>query len=140
IGSVNSQLHQRFTVDTERTRERARCHLKRLDSSFSDHLSDRQIDVRCVYDQPGDEATLVKQIVSDGILPEYYIDLISESFGVACWSRQGQFGVSSGFFRTRGKGVQRRLDLRCYWCGRAVQRLLYHGRYLRGRGYRDILY
>ncbi|KAF3580729.1 hypothetical protein DY000_02031010 [Brassica cretica] len=37
----------------------------------------------CVYDQPGDEATLVKQIVSDRILPEYHIDLISESYGVA---------------------------------------------------------
>ena len=37
-------------------------------------------------------------------------------------------------------GVQRRLDLRCYLCGRVVQRRLYHGRYLRGRGYRDILY
>ncbi|KAG5414397.1 hypothetical protein IGI04_001964, partial [Brassica rapa subsp. trilocularis] len=31
-------------------------------------------------------------------------------------------------------GVQRRLDLRCYLCGRVVQRRLYHGRYLRGRG------
>uniref|UniRef100_A0A0D3BUM8 Uncharacterized protein n=1 Tax=Brassica oleracea var. oleracea TaxID=109376 RepID=A0A0D3BUM8_BRAOL len=40
----------------------------------------------CVYDQPGDEATLVKQMVSDRIklaLPEYHIDLISESSGVA---------------------------------------------------------
>ncbi|WZZ35037.1 hypothetical protein YC2023_018438 [Brassica napus] len=36
-------------------------------------------------------------------------------------------------------GVQRRLDLRCYWCGRVVQRRLYHGRYLRGRGYRERL-
>ncbi|KAF3489347.1 hypothetical protein F2Q69_00055268 [Brassica cretica] len=44
--------------------------LESLDAIFSDHLSDRQIDVRgigaaCVYDQPGDEATLVKQMVSD---------------------------------------------------------------------------
>ncbi|WZZ51167.1 hypothetical protein YC2023_051274 [Brassica napus] len=31
-------------------------------------------------------------------------------------------------------GVQRRMDLRCYLCGRVVQRRLYHGRYLRGRG------
>ncbi|WZZ32132.1 hypothetical protein YC2023_015533 [Brassica napus] len=37
----------------------------------------------CVYDQPGDEATLVKQMVSDRTLPEYHIDLISESSGVA---------------------------------------------------------
>ncbi|CAG7885560.1 unnamed protein product [Brassica rapa] len=37
-------------------------------------------------------------------------------------------------------GIQRRLDLRCYWCGRVVQRRLYHGCYLRGSGYRDILY
>ncbi|KAF3553205.1 hypothetical protein F2Q69_00012468 [Brassica cretica] len=36
-----------------------------------------------VYDQPGDEATLVKQMVSDRTLPEYHIDLISESSGVA---------------------------------------------------------
>ncbi|WZZ33127.1 hypothetical protein YC2023_016528 [Brassica napus] len=36
-------------------------------------------------------------------------------------------------------GVQRRLDLRCYLCGSVVQRRLYHGRYLKGRGYRDIL-
>ncbi|KAF3579359.1 hypothetical protein DY000_02030632 [Brassica cretica] len=37
----------------------------------------------CVYDQLGDEATLVKQMVSDRTLPEYHIDLISESSGVA---------------------------------------------------------
>uniref|UniRef100_A0A0D3CDM6 F-box domain-containing protein n=1 Tax=Brassica oleracea var. oleracea TaxID=109376 RepID=A0A0D3CDM6_BRAOL len=37
----------------------------------------------CVYDHPGDEATLVKQMVSDRTLPEYHIDLISESSGVA---------------------------------------------------------
>nr|VDD08528.1 unnamed protein product [Brassica oleracea] len=40
----------------------------------------------CVYDQPGDEATLVKQMVSDRsklALPEYHIDLISKSSGVA---------------------------------------------------------
>ncbi|KAF3577591.1 hypothetical protein DY000_02030699 [Brassica cretica] len=37
----------------------------------------------CVYDQPGDEATLVKQMVSDRTLPENHIDLISESSGVA---------------------------------------------------------
>ncbi|KAF2601512.1 hypothetical protein F2Q70_00025725 [Brassica cretica] len=36
-----------------------------------------------VYDQPGDEAILVKQMVSDRTLPEYHIDLISESSGVA---------------------------------------------------------
>ncbi|KAF3558536.1 hypothetical protein F2Q69_00010393 [Brassica cretica] len=39
----------------------------------------------CVYDQPGDEATLVKQMVSDQsklALLEYHIDLISESSGV----------------------------------------------------------
>ncbi|KAG5414396.1 hypothetical protein IGI04_001963, partial [Brassica rapa subsp. trilocularis] len=35
--------------------------------------------------------------------------------------------------------VQRRLDLRRYLCGRVVQRRLYHGRYLRERGFRDIL-
>ncbi|KAF3575780.1 hypothetical protein DY000_02028440 [Brassica cretica] len=46
IGFANSQLHQRFTVDTEGTRKRARYHWKDLDASFSDHLSDRQIDVR----------------------------------------------------------------------------------------------
>lgn len=46
IGSANSQLHQRFTVDTERTMERERYHWKDIDASFSDHLSDRQIDVR----------------------------------------------------------------------------------------------
>ncbi|KAF3553204.1 hypothetical protein F2Q69_00012465 [Brassica cretica] len=78
IGSANSQLHQRFTVDTEGTRERARYHWKDLDAIFSDHLSDLFI-----YDQPGHEATLVKQMVSDRILPEYHIDLISESSGVA---------------------------------------------------------
>uniref|UniRef100_A0A0D3ATW2 Uncharacterized protein n=1 Tax=Brassica oleracea var. oleracea TaxID=109376 RepID=A0A0D3ATW2_BRAOL len=44
IGSANSQLHQRFTVDTEGTRERARYHWKDLDSRFSDHLSDCQVD------------------------------------------------------------------------------------------------
>ncbi|KAF2558505.1 hypothetical protein F2Q68_00014400 [Brassica cretica] len=44
IGSANSQLHQRFTVDTERTMERERYHWKDLDARFSDHLSDRQID------------------------------------------------------------------------------------------------
>ncbi|KAL0683195.1 hypothetical protein Bca4012_050043 [Brassica carinata] len=37
----------------------------------------------CVYDQPADEATLVKQMVSDRTLSEYHIYLISESFGVA---------------------------------------------------------
>ena len=37
-------------------------------------------------------------------------------------------------------GVQRRLNLRCYLCGCVVQRRLYHGRYLRGRGYRDLMY
>ena len=37
-------------------------------------------------------------------------------------------------------GVQRRLDWRYYWCGRVVQRFLYHGRYLRGHEYRDRLY
>ncbi|WZZ86300.1 hypothetical protein YC2023_114879 [Brassica napus] len=40
----------------------------------------------CVYDQPGDEATLVKQMVADRSildLLEYHIDLISESSGVA---------------------------------------------------------
>ncbi|KAF3602134.1 hypothetical protein F2Q69_00035537 [Brassica cretica] len=114
IGSANSQLHQRFTVDTEGTRERERYHWKDLDATFSDHLFDRQIDVRsesyghfflaknkavemqrefrpvsvgvgavCVYDHPGDEATLVKQMVSDRTLPEYHIDLISERSGVA---------------------------------------------------------
>ncbi|KAF2603717.1 hypothetical protein F2Q70_00024398 [Brassica cretica] len=91
IGFANSQLHQRFTVDTEGTRKRARYHWKDLDAIFSDHLSDRQIDVRgvgavCVYDQPGDEDTLVKQMVSDQsklALPEYHIDLISESSEVA---------------------------------------------------------
>ncbi|KAF3583621.1 hypothetical protein F2Q69_00027049 [Brassica cretica] len=104
IGSANSQLHQRFTVDTEGTRERARYHWKALDARFSDHLSDHQIDVCekrstetksfsleicqgvgavCVYDQPGDEATLVKQMESDRTLPEYHIDLISESSGVS---------------------------------------------------------
>ncbi|KAF3536712.1 hypothetical protein F2Q69_00022239 [Brassica cretica] len=46
IGSANNELHQRFTVDTEGTREQARYHCKDLDSRFSDHLSDRQIDVR----------------------------------------------------------------------------------------------
>nr|VDD09622.1 unnamed protein product [Brassica oleracea] len=44
IGSANSQLHQRFTVDSEGTRERARYHWKDLIAIFSDHLSDRQID------------------------------------------------------------------------------------------------
>ncbi|WZZ25903.1 hypothetical protein YC2023_009304 [Brassica napus] len=44
IGSANSQLHQRFTVDKEGTGKRARYHWKDLDTSFSDHLSDRQID------------------------------------------------------------------------------------------------
>uniref|UniRef100_A0A0D3CBB9 Uncharacterized protein n=1 Tax=Brassica oleracea var. oleracea TaxID=109376 RepID=A0A0D3CBB9_BRAOL len=48
IGSANSQLHQRFTVDTEGTRERARYHWKALDARFSDHLSDHQIDFRPV--------------------------------------------------------------------------------------------
>ncbi|KAG5378220.1 hypothetical protein IGI04_026062 [Brassica rapa subsp. trilocularis] len=43
----------------------------------------RGVGAVCVYDQPGDEATLVKQMVSDRILPEYHIDLISESSGVA---------------------------------------------------------
>ncbi|KAG5388591.1 hypothetical protein IGI04_030132, partial [Brassica rapa subsp. trilocularis] len=37
-------------------------------------------------------------------------------------------------------GVHRRLDLRCYLCGHVVHRRLYHRRYLRGRGYIDILY
>ncbi|KAF3544378.1 hypothetical protein DY000_02005442 [Brassica cretica] len=31
-------------------------------------------------------------------------------------------------------GVQKRLDLRYYLCGRVVLRCLYHGLYLRGRG------
>uniref|UniRef100_A0A0D3AT46 Uncharacterized protein n=1 Tax=Brassica oleracea var. oleracea TaxID=109376 RepID=A0A0D3AT46_BRAOL len=44
IGSANSQLHQRFTVDTEGTKERTRYHWKYLDARFSDNLSDRQID------------------------------------------------------------------------------------------------
>ncbi|KAF3601693.1 hypothetical protein F2Q69_00035538 [Brassica cretica] len=39
--------------------------------------------VICVYDHPGDEAILVKKMVSDRTLPEYHIDLISESSGVA---------------------------------------------------------
>ncbi|KAF3535624.1 hypothetical protein F2Q69_00022240 [Brassica cretica] len=40
----------------------------------------------CVYDQPGDEATFVKKMVSDRstlALPEYHIDLVSENSGVA---------------------------------------------------------
>ncbi|KAF2586790.1 hypothetical protein F2Q70_00035855 [Brassica cretica] len=43
----------------------------------------RGVGAVCVYDHPGDEATLVKQMVSDRTLPEYHIDLISESSGVA---------------------------------------------------------
>ncbi|KAL0759113.1 hypothetical protein Bca101_075263 [Brassica carinata] len=43
----------------------------------------RGVGAVCVYDQPGDEATLVKKMVSDRTLPEYHIDLISESSGVA---------------------------------------------------------
>ncbi|KAF3579672.1 hypothetical protein DY000_02032416 [Brassica cretica] len=91
----------------------------------------RGVGAVCVYDQPGDEATLVKQMRAPELL---------------CYSCQGPFGVSSGFFRTRGKvisrdyvrgrglrdvwasdatlivraWVQRRLDLRCYWCGRVA--------------------
>ncbi|KAF2542610.1 hypothetical protein F2Q68_00031073 [Brassica cretica] len=45
----------------------------------------RRVGAVCVYDHPGDEATLVKQMVSDRskiALPEYHIDLISESSGV----------------------------------------------------------
>ncbi|KAF3556281.1 hypothetical protein F2Q69_00012532 [Brassica cretica] len=46
----------------------------------------RGVGAVCVYDQPGDEATLVKQMVYDQsklALPEYHIDLISESSEVA---------------------------------------------------------
>ncbi|KAF2576559.1 hypothetical protein F2Q70_00005626 [Brassica cretica] len=46
----------------------------------------RGVGAVCVYDQPGDEATLVKQMVADRSildLLEYHIDLISESSGVA---------------------------------------------------------
>ncbi|KAF3540653.1 hypothetical protein F2Q69_00022698 [Brassica cretica] len=43
----------------------------------------RGVGAICVYDQPGDEATLVKKLVSDRNLPEYHIELISESSGVA---------------------------------------------------------
>ncbi|KAF3550936.1 hypothetical protein DY000_02007721 [Brassica cretica] len=43
----------------------------------------RGVGAVCVYDQPGDEVTLVKQMVSDRTLPEYHIDLVSESSGVA---------------------------------------------------------
>uniref|UniRef100_A0A0D3D473 Uncharacterized protein n=1 Tax=Brassica oleracea var. oleracea TaxID=109376 RepID=A0A0D3D473_BRAOL len=62
----------------------------------------------CVYDQPGDEATLVKHMVSDQsklALQEYHIDLILESSGVALLE-PSRFGISSGFFRTRGKGEE----------------------------------
>ncbi|KAF3513097.1 hypothetical protein F2Q69_00006981 [Brassica cretica] len=40
----------------------------------------RGVGAVCVYDQPGDEVTLVKQMVSDR---KYHIDLVSESSGVA---------------------------------------------------------
>ncbi|KAF2571286.1 hypothetical protein F2Q70_00004246 [Brassica cretica] len=43
----------------------------------------RGVGAVCVYDQPGNEATLVKKMVSDRTLPEYHIDLISEGSGVA---------------------------------------------------------
>uniref|UniRef100_A0A0D3BUK3 Uncharacterized protein n=1 Tax=Brassica oleracea var. oleracea TaxID=109376 RepID=A0A0D3BUK3_BRAOL len=72
-GSANSQLHQRFTVDTEGTREWARYHWKYLDASFSDHLPDRQIDFPFTTSLE----------MSYFALPEYHIDLISESSGVA---------------------------------------------------------
>ncbi|KAF3555294.1 hypothetical protein F2Q69_00012575 [Brassica cretica] len=81
IGSANSQLHQRFTVDTEGTRERRiviPSYFLRVMLVFVGGVG-----AVCVYDQPGDEATLVKQMVSDRTLPENHIDLISESSGVA---------------------------------------------------------
>ncbi|KAF3513098.1 hypothetical protein F2Q69_00006982 [Brassica cretica] len=102
----------------------------------------------CVYNQPGDEATLVKQMVSDWsklALPEYHIDLISESSRVALlepsrsirrflrflqnsWQREYVRGqglrdvwASNATLIVRA-GVQRRLDWRYYWCGRVVEK------------------
>ncbi|KAG5378217.1 hypothetical protein IGI04_026059 [Brassica rapa subsp. trilocularis] len=57
----------------------------------------------CVYDQPGDEATLVKQTVFDRILPEYHIDLISESSGVALFEPSRFIRHFLRFLQSRGK-------------------------------------
>uniref|UniRef100_A0A0D3BH45 Uncharacterized protein n=1 Tax=Brassica oleracea var. oleracea TaxID=109376 RepID=A0A0D3BH45_BRAOL len=86
IGSANSQLHQCFTVDTEGTRDWRDIIGKILIPPFQIIYPIVKSTYICVYDQPGDEATLVKQMVSDWsklALPEYHIDLISESSGVA---------------------------------------------------------
>ncbi|KAF3553206.1 hypothetical protein F2Q69_00012469 [Brassica cretica] len=56
---------------------------KRSTETKSFSLEFVRVGAVCVYDQPGDEATLVKQMVSDRTLPEYHIDIISESSGVA---------------------------------------------------------
>ncbi|KAF2614337.1 hypothetical protein F2Q70_00012009 [Brassica cretica] len=89
----------------------------------------RGVGAVCVYDQPRDEATLV-QMVSDWsklALPEYHIDLISESSGVALLEPS--------------RSIRRFLRfLQNSWQRRVVQRFLYHGRYLRGHEYRDRLY
>ncbi|KAF3556280.1 hypothetical protein F2Q69_00012531 [Brassica cretica] len=126
IGSANSQLHQHFTVDKEGTRERARYHWKDLDARFSNHLSDQTVPtslgvsekrstetksfslefVICVYDQPGDETTLVKQMVSDRsklALPEYHIDLISEGSGVALLEPSRSIRRFLRFLQNHGK-------------------------------------
>ncbi|WZZ45008.1 hypothetical protein YC2023_041267 [Brassica napus] len=86
IGSANSQLNQCFTVDTEGTRDGRDIIGKILIPPFQIIYPIVKSTYICVYHQPGDEATLVKQMVSDWsklALPEYHIDLISESSGVA---------------------------------------------------------
>ncbi|KAG5397485.1 hypothetical protein IGI04_019299, partial [Brassica rapa subsp. trilocularis] len=147
IGSANSQLHQRFTVDTEGTRERARYHWKDLDPSFSDHLSDRQFDriaipsyllrvmlvfvrgVGAVYvcDQSGDEANLINQMVSDrsktggyGYRTSRATFLLEglKNFRSCCDRAIKGYSVLLRFFRTRGKGEGLFLMSRDYVSGR----------------------
>ncbi|KAF3541958.1 hypothetical protein F2Q69_00023442 [Brassica cretica] len=104
IGSANSQLHHRFTVDTEGTRERARYHWKDLDSRFSDHLSDCQVDFAFT-------TSLEMKLLWLSKWCPIGVNLVSTDRGHIgihydrrdLKSRQGPFGVSSGFFRTRGK-------------------------------------
>ncbi|KAF2600311.1 hypothetical protein F2Q68_00008847 [Brassica cretica] len=62
--------------------------------------------VICVYDQPGDETTLVKQMVSDRsklALPEYHIDLISEGSGVALLEPSRSIRRFLRFLQNHGK-------------------------------------
>nr|VDD24588.1 unnamed protein product [Brassica oleracea] len=96
------QLHQRFTVETEGIKERARYHWKYLDARFSDNLSDHQIDFAFTTSLEMKLLSL-RKLCSIGVhlvsvdrghiglhydwrdlkVNEYHIDLISENSGVA---------------------------------------------------------